>query len=148
MTCFPGSRVQTLLQKDQAFSCSAQLQQDLFPVSCHGQFNGCSSSILAILPALIAILVLITWLSKPLYRFRPQWTKPFIEELNEQAEVQKIGSKITPSTTTLLVLIPCGLALQLVTALYPFPSLTAVLLVLPWVIFIFANIITADPRPR
>ena len=126
MACFPGSR-QTLIQ-DQAFSCSAQLRQDLFPISCdpgHGQF-GCS---LALLPALIAILVLITWLLKPLNRFRPQWTKPFIQELADVHE-----SKMTRSTTTLLILIPFGLALQLVTALYPFPSLTALLLVLPWVI--------------
>ena len=111
-------------------------RQDLFPFSCNpgrGQFNGCSSSFLAILPVLVAISVLISWLLTPLYRFRPQWMKPFIEELHEQAEVQKTDRKITRSTTSLLILIPCGLALQLVTALYPLPSLSAVLIALSWV---------------
>ena len=90
------------------------------------------------------MLVLLLWLSRPLYRGRPQWMKPFIEELNERAEIQKTPSKITRSTTILLILIPCGLALQLVTALYPSPSLTALLPALSWVNSIFADAITAD----
>ena len=118
-----------------------QLRQDLFPFSCnpgHWQLNECSSSLLEILPVLVSILVLISWLSKPLYRFRPQWMKPFIEELNEQAEIRKTRRKITRSTTALLILIPCGLAVQLVAALYPFPSLSALLAALSWV--------TSNPR--
>ena len=73
--------------------------------------------------------------------------KPFIEELNEQAEVQKTRGQITRSTTSLLVLIPCGLALQLVTALYPSPSLTALLPALSWVNSIFADATAADTCP-
>lgn len=121
-----------------------QFQQDLFPISCNPERvqSGCSS-LLAILPALVAIIVLIFWLSKPLYRFRSQWMKSFIQEPNEQ-EVQKPDRKITRSTTTLLILIPCGLALQLITALYPFPSLSALLTALSWVIPIFTDIINAD----
>ena len=69
--------------------------------------------------------------------------KPFIQELNEQ-EVQKPDRKITRSTTTLLILIPFGLALQLITALYLFPSLSALLTALSWVIPIFTDIIGAD----
>ena len=111
------------------------LRQDLFPIECNPtrrQFNECSS-LLAILPVLVSIVVLICWLSKPLYRFRPQWMKPFTEEFHEQAEVHKTGKKLTRSTIALLILTPCGLLLQIVTALSPFPSLSAVVTALAWV---------------
>ena len=139
MPAFPDSPVVRGAQDEQDLFWTASkyhFRQDLFPFSCdpgRGQFNGCSSSLLALLPVLVAILVLTVWLSSPLYRFRPQWTKPFIEELHEQAEVHKTDRKITRSTTLLLILVPCGLALQLVTALYLLPSLSAVLIALSWV---------------
>ena len=111
-------------------------QQDLIPFQCHpGQdkFHECLSSVYSILPVVVATLVLFIRVLHALSPHRPQWMKPFVEELNEQAETRQTRGKRSRATTALLILVPIGLTLQLACALYPSPRLTALLPVVAWV---------------
>ena len=80
-------------------------------------------------PAVVAICVLLARLCQPLLPHRPQWTKPFIEELNKHGEVHDLDHKMhyPRLTTTLLVLVPIGLAIQVVTVAFPSVTYAAVL---------------------
>ncbi len=80
-------------------------------------------------PAVVAICVLLARLCQPLLPYRPRWTKPFIEELNKHGEVLDPDDKIHYArlTTTLLVLVPISLALQVVTVVFPSVTYAAVL---------------------
>ena len=85
--------------------------------------------IIYVFPAFVAICVLLARLCQPLLPHRPQWTKPFIEELNKHGEVHDQDHKMhyPRLTTALLVLVPIGLAIQVVTAVFPSITYPAVL---------------------
>ena len=80
-------------------------------------------------PAVVAICVLLARLCQPLLSHRPRWTKPFIEELNKHGELHDQNHKMhyPRLTTALLVLVPIGLAIQVVTAVFPSVTYAAVL---------------------
>lgn len=80
-------------------------------------------------PAVVAICVLLARLCQPLLPHRPRWTKPFIEELNKHGEVHDQDHKMyyPRLTTALLVLVSIGLAIQVVTAVFPSVTYAAVL---------------------
>ena len=80
-------------------------------------------------PAVVAICVLLARICQPLWSHRPRWTKPFIEELSKHGEVHDQDHKMhcPRLTTALLVLVPIGLAIQVVTAVFPFVTYSAVL---------------------
>ena len=81
-------------------------------------------------PAFVAICVLLARLCQPLLSsHRPRWTKPFIEELNNHGEVhdQNLKMHYPRLTTALLVLVPIGFAIQVVTAVFPSVTYAAVL---------------------
>ena len=80
-------------------------------------------------PAFVAICVLLARLCQPLLPHRPRWTKPFIEELNKHGEAHDQNHKMhyQPLTTALLVLVPIGLAIQVVTAVFRSVTYAAVL---------------------
>ena len=80
-------------------------------------------------PAVVAICVLLARSCQPLWPHRPQWTKPFIEELDKHGEVHDPNHKMhyPRLTTALLVLVPIGLAIQVVTAVFPAVTYAAVL---------------------
>jgi len=114
-------------------------RQDLFPISCgpgHSQLNDCLLPICSIIPAIIALGVLVIWASKPLLHLRPRWMKPFVTELDEQTvDLVKDNKRYyTRSTVALLTVIPLCLLLQLVAALYPAFTVRASIPILPWVL--------------
>ena len=80
-------------------------------------------------PAFVAICVLLARFCQPLWSHRPRWTKPFIEELDKHGEVHDPNHKLQYPhlTTALLVLVPIGLAIQVVTAVFPSVTYAAVL---------------------
>ena len=80
-------------------------------------------------PTVVAICVLLARLCQPLLPYRPRWTKPFIEELNKHGETPDLDDKTHDArlTTTLLVLVPIGLALQVVSVVFPSVTYAAVL---------------------
>ena len=80
-------------------------------------------------PAFVAICVLLARLCQPLLPHRPRWTKPFIEELNKHEEVYDQDHKMhyPRLTTALLLLVPISLTIQVVTAIFPSITYTAVL---------------------
>lgn len=80
------------------------------------------------LSAVVAICVLLARLCQQLLPYRPRWTKPFIEELSKHGEVLDLGHKMYYSrlSTTLLVLVPTSLALQVATVLFPSVTYAAI----------------------
>ena len=80
-------------------------------------------------PTVVAICVLLARICQPLWSYRPGWTKPFLEELNKHGEVQDQDHKMhyPRLTTALLVLVPIGLAIQVVTAVFLSITYAAVL---------------------
>ena len=113
------------------------IQQDLFPISCtdeHGALGRCFAPLCSIIPVAIAVCVLIAQILKPLLRLRPAWMKSFIEEHTEKREDQASHKTYNDrSIIALWVLILSGLTLEVVTVLYPSPKVTAILMVVPWV---------------
>ena len=87
------------------------------------------SHIVYTFPAVVAICVLLARICQPLWSHRPRWTKPFLEELNKHGEVHDQDHKMhyPRLTTALLVLVPVGLAIQVVTAVIPSIIYAAVL---------------------
>ena len=79
--------------------------------------------------AVVAICVLLARLCQPLLPYRPRWTKPFIEELSKHGEVLNLDHKTFYSrfSTTLLVLVPTSLALQVATVVFPSVAYAAIL---------------------
>ena len=87
------------------------------------------SHIVYTFPAVVAICVLLARICQPLWSHRPRWTKPFLEELNNHGEVHDQDHKMhyPRLTTALLILVPIGLAIQVVTAVFPSITCAAVL---------------------
>ena len=81
------------------------------------------------LSAVVAVCVLLARLCQPLLPYRPRWTKSFIEELSKHGEVLDLDHKMYSSrlSTTLLVLVPTSLALQVATVLFPSVTYAAIL---------------------
>lgn len=106
-----------------------RLQQDVFPISEY------LSLICSLAPSIIAVIALAVWVIQPLLRLRPKWMIPFVKELYEQSEDFQTDRKkqYTRSKIALMILIPLGLASQVVASLYPASSVRALLAVLPWV---------------
>lgn len=79
--------------------------------------------------AVVAICVLLARLCQPLLLYRPRWTKPFIEELSKHGEVLDLDHKMYYSrlSTTLLVLVPTSLALQVATVVFTSVTYAAIL---------------------
>ena len=79
--------------------------------------------------AVVAICVLLARLCQPLLPYRPRWTKPFIEELSKHGEVLDLDHKMYYSrlSTTLLMLVPTSLALQVATLVFPSVTYAAIL---------------------
>ena len=115
-----------------------RLQQDLLPKYCTaGQRPSydCAMFTYSIISAAVALCVLMIRVAQPLFRLRPLWMKPFIEEFHDHGEDLQMDAKRSPShlTTALLIIIPLGLVSQVVTALYPTRSFAGLLPVLSWV---------------
>lgn len=109
-----------------------------FALSCESgedRFQKCILPLVSLVPAFIALCVLVIRASCPVLRRRPQWMKPFIEELDEQGEeIQSSGKKhMRRTTVALLVTAPVGLFLQVVSTLYPVYSAPAIFPTLAWV---------------
>jgi len=127
---------QPKLGTDHGFHSSSPTKK--LGVSCkpgEAQFQSCLVSLTSIIPAVIAILILLMRVLQPLLRHCPTWMKPFINELNEKGQELKIEDKrcYAPPTTALLVIIPIGLAVQIMTLLYPSYDIRGVLPALAWV---------------
>ena len=86
-------------------------------------------------PAVVALCALLVRGCWPLLPYRPTWAKPFIEELKKDGEITNHDKKkhIAHSTTALLVLVPIGLTLQVVTVAYPSFDQAALLFAVAWV---------------
>ena len=72
-------------------------------------------------PAIVAFCVVLARGCRPLLPYRPEWTKRFIEELqdNEYGCNMNKKSQHSKSTGALLISTPVGLVLQIVTMAYP-----------------------------
>lgn len=104
--------------------------------SGNAQDPKCLVSITLIIPTIIAIAILLVRVLQPLLRYRPRWTKPFISELKEKGQDFRVEEQIRYGFTTkaLLVVIPTGLTVQLVTVLYPTYDATEIFPTTAWVI--------------
>jgi len=90
---------------------------------------------ISVLPLIIAICVLTTYVLRPSLRHRPKWTRPFVQELNDMPEVLESDAKKHQEHSILALLIVClaGLTLQLVMAMYPVFHMEALYLAASWV---------------
>lgn len=78
----------------------------------------------------------MTYVLRPLLHYGPKWTKPFVQELYEQRELQGSDVPKRPERSPVVLLITClaGLTLQILTAYYTFFHAEALLLAFPWVL--------------
>lgn len=90
----------------------------------------------SVLPLVITICVLTTYIIRPFLQHRPKWTRPFVQELSEVPEVLESDDKKRPEHSIIALLIAClaGLTLQLVTAMYPVFHMEALYLAASWVL--------------
>ena len=119
-----------ILDHDVHHDLQSHLDREMFPVADD------LTSICSLVPAVIAALILFISVLQPILHLRPKWLKPFVKELDEHGQdFQKDGKRLfSRLQIILMVLIPSGLSLQIVAALYPTKSIRALLLVLPWVL--------------
>lgn len=116
-------------------SCFAQKRLESSFNPGNGQYRNGLVSVASIVSAVIAVIVLFVRVLQPFHRHRPRWMRPFIHELNEKGQNLQTEDKkrFASSTAALLVIIPIGLALQVVRVLYPAYDVGGIFPALAWV---------------
>ncbi|KAK0856280.1 hypothetical protein LTR03_001371 [Friedmanniomyces endolithicus] len=111
------------------------------------RFRPCVLPVIAGIPAVIALLVLISHILRLLLPWRPSWMKPFVEEYNKPAVKDSSIPKRrwTFFTTALGTLSGMAFVLQLVAAIATWPALDMVFPALTWLV-IFGLVIAHQPR--
>lgn len=124
-------------------------------ISCKAgqvKYRQCVIPLISILSAVIAAIVIFTRLLQPLNRYRPNWMRPFVSEFNDKTIYVQLPKRrrYTTLTKALLAILPIGLAIQIVAALYPTYDLTEIFPTLAWVCRSNSSqdqYLCNDPRP-
>lgn len=98
-------------------------------------YRQCVVPLVSILSAVIAAIVIFTRLLQPLHRYRPNWMRPFVSEFNGKTNDIQLPKRRRYKTLTkaLLGILPIGLAIQIVSTLYPTYDITRIFPTLAWV---------------
>jgi hypothetical protein len=86
-------------------------------------------------PAIIAALILLTYSLRIFEAYRPEWTKPFVQETKEKSNNEDEEPKHLPlaATLSLLATTSIGFALQVMTIFFPEYQVIQVYPAIAWV---------------
>lgn len=131
----PGN--QLLRQLRDSFSCRSAWD------AREARFQKCFLPVISLLPGIVAILVLIIRVSRPLSRKRPQWLRNFTQDYQKGDESLKGGIKKQFSgwIISLLALCAAGLTLNLITLLWPHTNFIALLPTISWATIILLLVV-------
>ena len=111
------------------------------------RFEPCFLPVIGALPAVLAAIVLFCHIVSALIRWRPSWTKRFVEEYaDDKAEDACVGSRQwTRASATVTGVSSIALVLQTTLVITTWPQKGAILQPLPWLITVS---LLAVRRPR
>lgn len=113
------------------YGCLADAPQD----ARTARFTPCFLPVVTATPAIIAALILLTYLLRLFDAYRPRWTTPFLRETKEKVgEVDEEPKRATLAATFgLLVIAASGLSLQTVAVFLPYRRITEIYPLIAWV---------------
>lgn len=99
------------------------------------RFTPCFLPVITAIPAVVGVLILLTYAFRLFNIYRPQWTKPFIKEAKESPDdlPSTAGQNTSRATYGLLFVCLIGMSMQALTIFFPSRQLVAVYPTIAWV---------------